>query len=177
MSERSKESHSRCDVATREGSNPSLCIFYFLILKKNHIWWYDLWICLNIYHSIDSINSFVNSSSSVFTLIFNKQPILVSKARIKIIRTSCAPKNLPARLTVTMLAWEDSGLSIFLSPKCLNSSCSAAWVELYLSWYVLFSSYPLIFSHMLVNWAGSKSQGAMYEDNLISKFYKLNSSW
>ena len=28
MSERSKESHSRCDVATLEGSNPSLCIFY-----------------------------------------------------------------------------------------------------------------------------------------------------
>ena len=30
MSERSKESHSRCDVATREGSNPSLCIFLLL---------------------------------------------------------------------------------------------------------------------------------------------------
>ena len=33
MSERSKESHSRCDVATREGSNPSLCIFYY----NNHL--------------------------------------------------------------------------------------------------------------------------------------------
>ena len=29
MPERSKGSHSRCDVATLEGSNPSLCIFIF----------------------------------------------------------------------------------------------------------------------------------------------------
>jgi hypothetical protein len=34
MSERSKESHSRCDVATLEGSNPSLCIFYFQGIRR-----------------------------------------------------------------------------------------------------------------------------------------------
>jgi hypothetical protein len=37
MSERSKESHSRCDVATREGSNPSLCIFYAAIMGSKFI--------------------------------------------------------------------------------------------------------------------------------------------
>ncbi len=34
MSERSKESHSRCDVATLEGSNPSLCIFLLYLIIK-----------------------------------------------------------------------------------------------------------------------------------------------
>ena len=34
MSERSKESHSRCDVAIRVGSNPTLCIFYFSMVNK-----------------------------------------------------------------------------------------------------------------------------------------------
>ena len=36
-------------------------------------------------HSIDSINSVVKSSSPVFTRIFKRQPIFVSKASIKII--------------------------------------------------------------------------------------------
>lgn len=34
MAERSKASHSRCDVATLVGSNPTLCIFYFYYFRS-----------------------------------------------------------------------------------------------------------------------------------------------
>ena len=34
MSERSKESHSRCDVAKLEGSNPSLCIIFIFLINR-----------------------------------------------------------------------------------------------------------------------------------------------
>ena len=34
MAERSKASHSRCDVATLVGSNPTLCIFYYKIQPR-----------------------------------------------------------------------------------------------------------------------------------------------
>lgn len=49
MSERSKESHSRCDVATREGSNPSLCIFLLKVVTPKS------WLSKNITMNKDSI--------------------------------------------------------------------------------------------------------------------------
>lgn len=76
------------------------------------------------HHSIDSISSLVNSSSYVFTLIFSRQPILVSKANISTIIIAFAPKKRPAKFIATMFAFEDpSGFSIFLSPKCRISYC------------------------------------------------------
>ena len=122
----------------------SLSVHFFIIIINN-------WLIIE-HHSSDEIKSLVSSSSYVFIFIFNKHPNFVSNASISTIRTDFDPKNRPAKFTATIFPLATPSIfSIFFSPKCLISYCSAACVEAYFNWKVLFSSNPFIFSHCLEN--------------------------
>jgi hypothetical protein len=119
-------------------------------------------------HEIDSTSSEVNYSSSVFTFIFSRHPIFVSKAIIKTIRTFVTPKNLPAKfMAITPGLFDPYAIYNRFNPKCFNNSCSAAWVEAYLSWNVPFSSKPSMLYQILEKSAGSNVQDTIYVESLI----------